>query len=281
MSVVRAVLALPGDTSPIEKEYRAVADAMMRCTRLVETFDASPYDPAAVARARAMWRVRMLSEYRSTTVFSQMAGQLVEANDSLDANALVLRMAQDELRHAEVSGRTIVALGGDARIEGEIDVVPLARHSGASAEQLALRTVIYGCCMSEVVNCARFVDALDTMTDPYLRDVTRQLLSDEALHGQFGFHYLEAWRDWLSVHPDVIGSIERFLRHGFAVLERQLSGAGAAPKTLTVDDRALGIPDPARLPDSFYQTVAGAIVPGLERCGIDATTAWRDRKLEP
>jgi hypothetical protein len=174
MSVVRAVLALPGDTSPIEKEYRAVADAMMRCTRLVETFDATPYDPAAVSRARAMWRVRMLSEYRSTTVFSDMVPQLIEANASIDASAVVLRMAQDELRHAEVCGKTLVALGGDARIEGDIDVVALARHGGASAEERALRNVIYGCCMSEVVNCARFVDALDTMSDPYLRDVPRQ-----------------------------------------------------------------------------------------------------------
>jgi hypothetical protein len=166
------------------------------------------------------------------------------------------------------------------RVEGDIDVVPLARHRGASPEERALRNVIYGCCLSEVVNCARFVDALDTMKDPFLRDVTRQLLSDEVLHGQFGFHYLEAWRGWLDQHPEVILSIERFLRHGFAVLERQLSGTGAPPKTLTADDHALGIPDPTRLPDSFYQTVAGAIVPGLERFGIDATKAWRERKTE-
>ena len=27
----------------------------------------------------------------------------------------------------------------------------------------------------------------------------------------------------------------------------------------------------------FYETMAGAIIPGLERYGINASTAWRDR----
>jgi hypothetical protein len=37
------------------------------------------------------------------------------------------------------------------------------------------------------------------------------------------------------------------------------------------------VSDPARAPDTFYQTMAGAVVPGLERFGIDATTAWLER----
>jgi hypothetical protein len=269
---------MPGFATPIEKEYRAIADAMMRCTRSVHSFDAHAYDPASVAAARRVWRVRMDAEYRSTSVFSGLVAQLMEAGASLDAVAVVLRMAQDEIRHAEVCGQAVVALGGEARIEPPGEVAALARHAGCSAEERALRNVIYGCCLSEVVNCARFVDVMDTMTDAYLRDVTRQLLSDEVLHGQFGFHYLEAWRPWLEAHPDVLTSLGRYLRHAFVVLEQQLSGAGAPSKTLSADDRALGIPDPARLPETFYQTVAGAIVPGLERFGIAADEAWRTRR---
>jgi hypothetical protein len=117
------------------------------------------------------------------------------------------------------------------------------------------------------------------MSDPYLRDATRQLLSDERLHGQFGFHYLEAWRDWLEANGDVRASLGRYLRHAFAVLERQLSGVGATPRELTPDQVALGVPDVKRLPDSFYATVEAAIVPGIERFGIDATAAWNTRRL--
>jgi len=270
---------LPGFTTPLEKEYHAIAGAMMRCTRSVLTFDRTAYDPASVASALRVWRVRMDAEYRSTSVFSALVPQLMEAAASLDAVAVVLRMAQDEIRHAEVCGQVVAELGGEARIEPPTDIAALARHAGCSVEERALRNVIYGCCLSEIINTARFVDAMDTMSDPYLRDVTRQLLSDEVLHGQFGFHYLEACRPWLEEHAEVLTSLGTYLRHGFAVLKRQLSGAGAPPKVLTADDRALGIPDPARLPETFYQTVAGAIVPGLERFGIAAGEAWKTRSL--
>jgi len=103
------------------------------------------------------------------------------------------------------------------------------------------------------------------------------LLSDEVVHGQFGFFYLEVWHEWLEAHSDVRESLGRYLQHGFAILERTMSGRGMPPKTLTSDERALGLSDPARAPDTFYQTITGAVVPGLERFGIDATRAWRER----
>jgi hypothetical protein len=241
------------------------------------------YSEAAIAAAREVWQVRMESEYRSTSVFSGMAAQMMEAGASLDAIAVVLRMAQDEVRHAEICGQVVAALGGDARARMLVprEVQPVAPHAGCGPEERALRNVIYGCCMSEIVNAARFVDSLDTMTDPFLRDATRRLLADERLHGQFGFHYLEAWRDWLEHHADVRASIAKYLRHAFAVLERQLSGVGAPQRALTLDHVALGVPDTTRLPESFYATIELAVVPGLERFGIDATIAWQSRSLTP
>jgi hypothetical protein len=129
-----------------------------------------------------------------------------------------------------------------------------------------------------MVNTSRFVDTLDTMTDPFLRDVTRVLLSDEIVHAQFGFLYLEVHKEWLERHPEVRASLARYLQHAFVILEEQMSGSGAPPRALTSDERALGLTDPARLADTFYQTIAGAILPGLERYGIEASTAWRDRQ---
>jgi hypothetical protein len=271
---------MPAEDTAVGKEYRHIATTMIRCTRAVRSFDAKAYDPSVVAPLQSMWRVRMLSEYRSTSVFSGLAAQLMEARASLESTAVVLRMAQDELRHSEVCGEALVALGTEGRIDEPVPVAALARHAGCTPEERALRNVIYGCALSEIVNTARFVDAMDTMSDPFLKDITRQLLSDEVLHGQFGFLYLEEWRDWLTVNPEVQTSLARYLRHAFVVLEKQLSGAGGKPKTLTDDERAVGIPDPARLPETFYATIEGAIVPGLERFGIEAEKAWKERKFE-
>jgi len=137
--------------------------------------------------------------------------------------------------------------------------------------------VIFSCCLSEMVNTARFVDAFDTMTDPFLRDLTRVLLADETVHGQFGFFYLEVYRGWLAAHPEVCASLGRYLQYAFAVLERTMCPAGHVAKERTADERALGLPDPARLRETFYVTMTGATVPGLERFGIDAGAAWRER----
>ena len=267
--------------TPIAKEYDFVNAAMLRCVRTVHSFDTSAYDPRAVERARRMWLRRMESEHRSTSVFSALCGQLMEAGASLDMECIVLRMAQDELRHAAVCAETVVLMGGEATVRVRVPVAPLAVHRGASREECAMRNIVYGCCLSEMVNCARFVDAIDTMSDPLSLDVTRQLLSDEALHGQFGFHYLDAWSEWLDANPGVRKTMSRYLRFAFAVLEKDLSGRDMAPLTLSDDERALGIPDPQRIQEVFYMTVEGAIVPSLERYGFDARTSWETRSLEP
>lgn len=268
-------------STPIAKEYEFVNAAMLRCVRTIHSFDASAYDPRAVERARLMWLRRMESEHRSTSVFSALCGQLMEAGASLDMESVVLRMAQDELRHAAVCAETVVLMGGDATCRVRVPVAALAVHRDASREECAMRNVVYGCCLSEMINCARFVEAIDTMSDPLSLDVTRQLLSDEALHGQFGFHYLDAWSTYLDANPAVRGSMSRYLRFAFAVLEKDLSGRDMAPATLSDDERALGIPDPQRIQEVFYTTVEGAILPSLERYGFEAKTSWETRSFEP
>jgi hypothetical protein len=268
-------LSLPG-TSALEKEYRRIKDGAARCAPSNEPFDASRYRPSAIASARTMWVTRAISEYRSASLFSDLATQLMMANASIDAIAIVMGMAQDEIRHAEVGMRAVVALGGET-VEMPADVQRLECFRNVSPEEQALRNVIFGCCMSEVVNCARLVDHLDTMKDPFLRDCVRQLLADEIMHGKFGFLYLETRREWLN--DERRESLGRFLCHAFASLERQYSGRSAPKRELSQDERDLGLPDPARLPETFYGTVEGAIIPGLERFGLAATHAWKNRRL--
>jgi hypothetical protein len=278
----RGTLVITGSGTALEKEYRTICDAMARCAWPNDRFDAAAYDPRAVANARAQWLERMAFEHRSTTVFSTLAAQLMEANATLDAKTVMLRMAQDELRHTETCGSVVRALGGVPEREVELTVAPLAMHRGCSAEERALRNVIYTTCLSEMVAVARLVDSLDNTRDPFLRDATRALLSDEVLHGQFGFLYLEAWRPWLESHAEVRASLHRYLRHALAVLEQALAGAPrrehAAP---TDDERALGLTEIERSRAVFYDTMQGAVLPGLDRFGIDATDAWKSRRLEP
>ena len=265
-------------TTPIAREYLEGERALRRCIPLELRFDLDRHDPVLTARARDWWLAMMCTEYESSSVFVDMAMHMREIDDPLDVQGLVLRMAQDELRHASVCARVVESMGGEARIPSP----PLrraARHPDCSLEESTLRNVIYGCCLTEMVNVARFVKRMEETGDPFVRDALRQLLADERLHAQFGFYYLELRRDWLGERPDVRRSLERYLRYSFAVLEREMGAIPAGARTPNDAERAIGLPNLTDLSTTFQQTVLNASIPGLERLGIEAAVAWRDRGL--
>jgi hypothetical protein len=272
--VIVTLVPEPSST-PIAETYREIARAAERTTNH-GSFGASAYDPASVAAARAHWRKRMVDEYESTTVFSSLAAQLVEANATLDATVVMLRMAQDEFRHAELCGHVVRALGGLPSASREHAVRPIAVHAGCSPEERAIRNVLVTS-ISESYSAAYFVASLDCMTDPYLRSVTRELLGDEVLHARFGFWYLQAWADWLSARPDVRASISMYLRHVFAVCERELVKPDT--RVRAPDDERLGLVSGETSREMFQTTMAEAVAPALERFGLDAARAFSSRAL--
>jgi len=263
--------------TPLVDELATIEKGLARIAPSTAILDRSKWSERTLETLTAQWTARMAIEHRSSMVFSQLAQQLFEANATLDATIVMMRMAQDELRHTATCASVLSALGAPAEVDSDLTVEPLARHEGASREERALRNVIYTTCMSEMVACARFVATLDRTTDPFMRDVTRRLLADEVLHGQFGFHYLSAWRPWLDAHPDANAGIERYLVHAFAVIETEL--APTPPfHALTEEEKSLGADDAALAREVFYGTMEGAIVPGLERLGLAAGKAWRERR---
>jgi hypothetical protein len=137
--------------------------------------------------------------------------------------------------------------------------------------------IIYGCCLSETVNVARLVKSVGEVGDPFIRDAFRLLLADERLHAQFGFHYLESRRAWLNARPEVARSLGRYLRYAFATLEQYMGAVPADARARTESERAIGLPDLTDLSATFQETILNASIPGLERFGIDAGSAWRER----
>jgi hypothetical protein len=272
-------LSLAMSSPALEREYRRLHEGLQRTPGELPGFDPSRWSAAALAAARSTWVERMCAEHRSFPVFTLLATQLSEAGATLEMEAVMLRMATDEIRHTELCGLVVRTLGEDPSCVAVRAVPPLARHPGCSPEERALRNVIYTTCLSEMVAVARFVEALDAMEDPFLSECTRRLLADEVLHGQFGFHYLEAWLPWLGKHPEVCDSIERYLRGALCVLERELAGTSPHPWSISDEERALGCPDPCRAREVFHTTLEGAVLPALERYGIRAQRAWRERRL--
>lgn len=263
----------------LAEEFAAIERAMQRCPEPDVVFDARPFRAESVTKAREAWRGRAVVEYRSTTIFAALAAQLVEARARCETTAVMLRMAQDEARHGARCMRVVRALGGDEKsteFPEEMSVVPLARHAGVSVQERVLRNVIYTTCLSEMVAVAQLADTLESTTEPYLREQTRQLLADEVLHGQFGFLYLAEQRALLARAPDLVAGLERYLRHAFAILETELVPTNLEVRA-TDEERALGLTDAKRRREIFYAAMEEAIVPGLEERGLDAGKSWRTR----
>jgi hypothetical protein len=244
----------------------------------VARFDPAAHDPADVARAARFWHARMVSEQRSIQVFAQLGVQLLEAKAAIEEVTVMLRLAQDELRHTELCAAMVAALGGDAALPQE-PVRPLARHDGCSPEERALRNVLYTTCLSEMVALARLVDSLEQTTDETARAAIRGVLADEVLHGTYGFHYLDARRDVLAADVELRGSLAGYLRHAFAVLEAELQTPMRGAARPSAGAIALGVIDPVRAADCFQQTIEAVVVPGLEARGIAADEAYRTRAL--
>jgi hypothetical protein len=265
--------------TPIADEYRVLESALRRCKPVACGFDPAPYPPAVIEKARLWWLAIMRSEYESASGFVELARQFREIDAPLDIQTVVLRMAQDELRHAAICAGVVEAMGGAPRISA-----PARRstpHPDCGSEEAALRAVIFGCCLSETVNAARLAKRFGDARDQFVREAMRQLLADERLHAQFGFYYLESRREWLEGRPVVRNSIARYLRYGFAVLEQHMGAVPVGARSPTQLELDLGIPDLTELSTTFQETILNATVPGLERFGIDAAAAWRDRSMMP
>jgi len=267
-------------STPIADEYLAGELAIRPTAPLVTAFDAAAYPVELVAAARTFWLEMMQSEYESAFVFVDMAMMLRDLDDPIDLQAVTLRMATDELRHTAIAACVVERTGGEARIRPR----PHARarlHHDCGPEEAALRAVIYGCCMSETVNAARLAKRYAETTDPFVRDGYRLLLADERLHAAFGYHYLESRRAWLDARADVRRSLARYLQYAFGALEVAIGGVPVGARTPTEAERGIGLPDLTDLSHTFQETIANATVPGLERLGIDAGAAWRDRVRPP
>jgi hypothetical protein len=266
--------------TPIAEEYRFVDAALRPCEPMAHRFDPSRHSTEAIQKARRWWLGAMRSEYESASVFIDMATQLRQIASPLDVQTVVLRMAQDELRHAAICGRVVEAMGGEAKIPA--GQLPRAMpHPDCGADESVLREIIYGCCLSEMVNVARLAKGVGEVGDPFVRDALRLLLADERLHAQFGFHYLESRRPWLEGHPEIARSLGRFLRYAFATLEQRMGAVPSDARPRTEAELAIGLPDSTEQSGTFQETILNASVPGLERFGIEASAAWRDRSVSP
>lgn len=240
--------------------------------------DPSVLDDETREHTRRAWAARALAEYRSLAVFTQLLARMPEAGAPLPAITALTRLVQDEARHTELCARMADALGGthDCVLPRE----SLRVSSRLRAELFIARQAVSMFCVGEAASVALLDELLAGVTDRCARAVLRVIRRDERLHERYGLA-LARWaiaqlddeeRAWLGADTAL----------AFAHYDRVNAGARrtdgepfAEPAAPTGPD--LGLRSAERFAWAFYGKLDADILPSLERLGLPARLAWRDR----
>ena len=236
------------------------------------TLDVSDVSAADLDAARTNWSARMVSEHASARVFAGLVGGMMRAGLPADETYRVADMVRQELDHARLCARVLAALG----VEPVADLPELTEipdHADATALEAVLRNVIsIGCC-SETVAVALVATEREQAGPAVLRRVLDQILRDEIKHSRFGWRLISQLAPSLSSRERE--GLSSYLVDAFSHQIRFHAPFLDMPRA---EDAGLAIGAPHGRSNwlVFVSTMNDIVVPGLERCGLDAKAAWRE-----
>jgi hypothetical protein len=221
--------------------------------------------PAAGPRAvaAAAWRFRWQVELDAEARFRLLAERLESLGAPPALAELARRCAADEGRHAVLCARLAREYGAGPP---EPSTGPVREYAPGTLlpRGKLLYELVASCCIAETESMGVLTTLVAAARPGPLRDVLRELASDEVRHGQLGWAYLAA---------EHRAGVTSFLT---PLVPRMLQGNApadlfqAAPPEL--EDEALL--DLGVLPHSikravFGETLEQVVFPGLERFGVD------------
>jgi hypothetical protein len=196
--------------------------------------DLSAYTDEEIDAARFTWGLRVVDEYRSVVVFSELLALLADVRAGFPALCAVQRLIGDELRHAQLCARMAEALGGGESLALDLEglgLPPAHRARPAFAYEVVVRELVVA--EGESLNVIRAFR--DAVTDPAAKRIFQILLADEARHfvtgrqlaqhleGVFHADELAEVRDQL---PAIVAEDRRHIRAGY--LRAATGGVGRA-----------------------------------------------------
>lgn len=141
-------------------------------------------------RVRHEWGRRIEAEYRSAAHTQHFTLWLMQLGAPPDLLELGLRIAADELDHAELSAAVYEAAGGEAAPALQRETLQLPR----SERPLELDLLEHGLrlyCLGETVAVRLFSAMRAGASQPEARAALDRILGDEVVHRDFGWAFLE------------------------------------------------------------------------------------------
>lgn len=244
-------------------------------------FDPSLFDAEDLAQASVAWNGRVIQEYHSLALFTQLASQVHLLGAPLDWSGAFARMIADEVRHTDICARMAGALGASEPVKIEPDHLHLA--SGASSLRAHVRdTIVAAFCIGETLSGRMFRGCHRAATVPLARAAVRAIVIDETFHAAFGWEAaallmrddgLEFARERSALAASLPGLFRHYCR---------LSCAEKGPDWARAEMQAPPAPNFGTLSEAgyahaFFEGMRDDVVPGLVAIGLpEAVEAFRD-----
>lgn len=189
--------------------------------------DVARFDARDVEAARWSWSARVVDEYRSIVVFSELLRCLGEAAAPFPVLCAVQRLIGDELRHVALCARVAGWFGAEKRLEidlARLGLPPSDKEPIARAYEIVVRELIAAEGESVLVLAAY----RDVATDPAIRRAFEILVIDEARHYAAGRSLRFALEDAFPALGGLDDAIAADIAHMRSVYRRaaELGGAG-------------------------------------------------------
>jgi hypothetical protein len=251
----------------IEKRYRKLRPEVEAMPW--GTLDLSGFPESAVIAARQAWTGAAFQEHRTGASCALTLKALIEARAPLDLIAIACRFPLDEMVHVELCARLSMELGGGSEIRHDPSKLVYEPSRTLSPLLYATELVVHNFCVGEALSIPMLRGAAKSAAQPLTRAVLMRVVRDEALHGSFGWSYLE-WAQYLLKKDDLqhlsllaARSIRGILRNWDYLKREVLEGTGR-PKA-----HALGWMQTSDYLTLAARSLESKVLAPLRRFGID------------
>jgi len=173
----------------IEKRYRRLRPEVEAMPW--GTLDTQAYPAQVVVAARRAWTGAAFQEHRTGASCALTLKALIEARAPIDLIGMACRFPLDEMVHVELCARLAMELGGGSEIRYDPHDLVYEPSRELSPLLAATELVVHNFCVGEALSIPLLRGASKAAEQPLTRAVLMRIVRDEALHGSFGWAYLE------------------------------------------------------------------------------------------
>jgi hypothetical protein len=254
--------------------FAAISDEVLGPVVDLSDLDLSPHPPERIELARAVWRDRVRTEYRSIQIMTRFLTEVLGAGDPVEVYAGAADLITDEIRHVRLCVALCERLGAPPLLPDPVELRDPEPYLRAPMAERALHTAITMLCINETLSVAFIEDLRARCGDPAVKRVLDATLADEESHQEFGWSYVSmglarfpasTMPDWQHLVRTTLEPHRRFAEPIAARLDAEGRGLSDLPEP---ELAALGLFSRERQALVARQTIREVLAPRLRKLGL-------------